>query len=538
MEHKSSAKSQSPVVATSVVRKLIPTKNILHLPQTNPRQELREDRVQEFLKMYEDKGHSVAPIEVLAIQTGDPKNVKYVVLEGLHRSEAQHRLKLTEFDANVHCDPCITLADLDEEKVIIDIFDLSCPYNSDTRLPLTTEEKRAAAEKLLFKGNRSEEAIAKSLKIGLRYLEELLAPAKQRVKEEQKGQVFTLLDQGHSQVKVSEMTEIPRKTINDWDKERKAALKGGGGNPDDREIATPPSTEAKGTAKKGGGNGGNGKVTGPGKDPGGKSIITDKDTGPLAGVNTKIEPLPADADPAVVAEKIEESLSSIRKIHEVIRAMHWGDEVDARFLDMILPLLSEKSPAMQTVLHIDQGFKSLYQTLKSEYDQLREKHIETNIASVAKDKEIADLKAKLASREEFCKLDCEFVRANHQRVLERSSGILLSTLQTLSAAITEGHILDRGAKSMNFPDGKPIEFPHGSEAGLTQLALNLLYLELSHFENAMIHGLHKYPKAVEQLEALLDITRKLHLDKKKDVNERLREIKTSYPELSNASERR
>lgn len=77
--------------------KNIPLKNIILDQRTNSRTETSETRIEFFYDLYKnDSNHGIDPIEVLLIQTGDPKTIQYLVIEGVHRFTALTRLSAKE----------------------------------------------------------------------------------------------------------------------------------------------------------------------------------------------------------------------------------------------------------------------------------------------------------------------------------------------------------------------------------------------------------------------------------------------------------
>ena len=205
----------------SVFTKRIPLKNIQSFEGTNPRQEIIEDRVLFFFELFKNEADRVvAPIEVLLIQTGDPKSSIYLILEGLHRYEALKRLKTSEVLANVHTRPAYALSDLEDRKVRGEILEMSCPYNAKSPMPLTLKERMAAAKELSELGY-TDEKISEALGVGersiRRWLEEMKKEKKQKLKEEivdrlRKGEAVNKLAREYN----GDITEM---TIMNWKKE-------------------------------------------------------------------------------------------------------------------------------------------------------------------------------------------------------------------------------------------------------------------------------------------------------------------------------
>ena len=142
---------KSPEVKESkAIIKNIPLKNIILDQRTNSRTENSETRIEFFYDLYKnDPNHGIDPIEVLLIQTGDPKTVQYLVIEGVHRFTALSRLSAKEARASVHTEPFMTIDDLENRKLRAKILYLSCKYNSRSNLPLSLQCRLRDAKELL-----------------------------------------------------------------------------------------------------------------------------------------------------------------------------------------------------------------------------------------------------------------------------------------------------------------------------------------------------------------------------------------------------
>ncbi len=123
---------------SKAIIKNIPLKNIILDQRVNSRTETSETRIEFFYDLYKnDLNHDIDPIEVLLIQTGDPKTIKYLIIEGVHRFTALTRLSAKEARASIHTEPFMTIDDLENRKLRAKILYLSCKYNSRSNLPLS-----------------------------------------------------------------------------------------------------------------------------------------------------------------------------------------------------------------------------------------------------------------------------------------------------------------------------------------------------------------------------------------------------------------
>ena len=103
---------------SKAIIKNIPLKNIILDQRTNSRTETSETRIEFFYDLYKnDPDHGIDPIEVLLIQTGDPKTVQYLIIEGVHRFTALSRLSAKEARASIHTEPFMTIDDLENRKL-------------------------------------------------------------------------------------------------------------------------------------------------------------------------------------------------------------------------------------------------------------------------------------------------------------------------------------------------------------------------------------------------------------------------------------
>ncbi len=213
----------------AVFTQRIPFRNVQSLEGTNPRQEIVEDRVLFFLELFKyESGRTVAPIEVLLIQSGDPRSSIYLILEGLHRYEALKRLKAPDVLANVHTAPSYTVSDLEDRKVRGEILELSCPYNSNSAMPLTTKDRMAAAEELNELGY-ADERIAEALCAGVRTIRRWLEEMKKENKQKIKDEVVDRLKKGEplNSLVLEYQGKAAERTIQYWKKEAGIVENGG-----------------------------------------------------------------------------------------------------------------------------------------------------------------------------------------------------------------------------------------------------------------------------------------------------------------------
>ena len=220
----------------SVITRKVSVKSIEFRKETNPRLEVIEDRVVFFQDLFANPDHKVPPLEVLFIQTGDPKTAVYLGLDGRHRLEALKCLGAAEAACNVHSDPSYTIQDLDDGKVIGQILEMSCPYNvgDDIPLPLSVKERTAAA--LRFKELKyTHERIGEALGVDIRTVDRWLSAGNKEKRQRLKEHILDELRKGAS---VNELARrhgnkrrddyVPEITIRRWKKEAEYGTKRGG----------------------------------------------------------------------------------------------------------------------------------------------------------------------------------------------------------------------------------------------------------------------------------------------------------------------
>lgn len=480
----------------SVFTKRIPLKNIQFFEGTNPRQEIIEDRVLFFFELFKNEADRVvAPIEVLLIQTGDPRSSIYLILEGLHRYEALKRLKTSEVLANVHTRPAYALSDLEDRKVRGEILEMSCPYNAKSPMPLTLEERMAAAKELSELGY-TDEKISEALGVGersiRRWLEEMKKEKKQKLKEE----IIDRLRKGESVNELARQykSQLSELTIMNWKKEADETSAGGVKKWPHGQNYTPSEKDVTLRLPK---------PLFPGRD-----LLPELDP-------RKKSSAPGMQTDELTEAKQEEITTKLTKICDVLRSLEWFDDADDLVIVHLLPILDSKSERMKKVISTG-GYAFLYEEIKGLYDEEHSLHKVSNEESVKKDETIKQLEQDLARRQEECKHECEYSKDWLKAEYDRSVEYLLENFCVLKDALSEGHILDIKKK--------PLYIPKEARQAINQLALNAAYVAISHFEWAKLHkiGTANMPK---QFSRFLEVIESLEFDNRKDILERINEVK-------------
>jgi transposase len=201
--------------------KNIPLKNVIVDQRTNSRTETCESRIDFFYDLYKnDRDHGIDPIEVLLIQTGDPKTIKYLVIEGVHRFTALSRMGAKEVSASIHTKPFITFDDLENRKTRAKILYLSCKYNSRSNLPLSLK-CRLRDLKELYENNYTPEEISEALSVSstttYRWIDEIKGREKveqeRQIKQAQRERAEKLLKEGKSTRQAARESGLHRWTI-------------------------------------------------------------------------------------------------------------------------------------------------------------------------------------------------------------------------------------------------------------------------------------------------------------------------------------
>jgi uncharacterized protein YdcH (DUF465 family) len=483
----------------TIFTKRIPLKNVRSLDGTNPRQEIVEDRVLFFLDLFRNEaGRTVAPIEVLLIQAGDPRSSIYLILEGLHRYEALKRLKASDVLANVHTEPAYTVSDLEDRKVRGEILELSCPYNANSPMPLTTKERMAAAKELNDLGY-ADERIAEALCAGARSIRRWLEEMKKEKKQKLKDEIVDRLKKGEPVNKLAREFQgsITEMTIMNWKKEAGVPAAGGVKKWPGGQNFTPPEKDIVLTANK-----------------------------PLFPVRDLLPDLTLDKNSPdnetkkdqLTEERQEEIISKLTKICDALRSLEWFDDADDLAIVHFLPILERKSERLKKVISTG-GYALLYEEIKGLYDEEHGLHKKSNEESVRKDETIKKLEQELIRRQEECKRDCEYSRDWLKEELDRSMEYLLDNLEVLRDALMEGHVLDIKKK--------PIDLPKEANPAINQLALNAAYVGISHFEWAKLHGISTL-NMTKHFPRFLKVIESLDFSSRKDIVQRIDEVRVFY----------
>ena len=218
----------------------------------------------------------------------------------------------------------------------------------------------------------------------------------------------------------------------------------------------------------------------------------------------------------------ERVLDMFAKIYDFIRTCPWFPEIDKYALSDILSILASKSENLRKAIK-DGGFKKLYERARTLNDERLKEINEAGKTIRSKEDTIKQLNDELDMRKKYCKSDCEFSREKHREEIERSIGYLLETLNTLKTGVTEGYLTDINKKTINVPKEAHPSFH--------QLILNTSYVTISHFEAAVLHDLHNSGNIAAFLERFIDIAEVLKLTNRKDISERVQDLKNSFGEL-------
>ena len=482
-----------------VIARKIPLKSIRVIEETNPRQDLVQNRVSFFREIFQERDNSVPPLEVLLVQGGDPKSSIYVILDGRHRYEALAGIKACETLCNVHTEPMYTLSDIEDKKVIGAILEMSCIYNVNSPLPLTREEQIAAA--MRFKDLKyTHERISKALSVPLRTIYRWLEDTNREHKEQLKTMILEELGNG---LKVNELVrkykgKVSEFTIMRWKKEGDKGLEKRGVRKLPFGSFLPPST--------------NGETPTP-PEP----LIIGKD--PIPGLRVG-DGIPSVEDGSHLDdEQRDEIISKMIKIYDVVRTTEWFEEADDYVITNLLPLLAEKSERLKAVLSIG-GYDLLYEETESKYEEEKKKHAETTATSLERQVLIEDLQRELKERRQNCKYDCLHSKEWVRKELRQSLACHLRTLGLLKDALNEGQITNAAKKTIHVPEE--------ARQLVTQLAMNATYLAISHFEWAKLHNVHS-SDATALFCDFLGLLDSFDFSKNKDIVERIRELDKAFP---------
>lgn len=479
------------------VAKNIPLKNIIFIEGTNPRLEINESRVEFFIECFQNgKEHNVPFIKVLTIQTGDYRNIQYLILDGLHRYEAKKRLQEKEIQADIYVEPCFTLLDLDNKRARAEILKMACPYNADSSLPLTLTERKAAAY-ALDGMNYGIKEIAELVSVCTRTIERWQAERKRSEKMALKQEACKLLKAGKSLQDTSRIIDVPKSTLQGWKNELFLQKEPCG------------STHGNGSELESG--------------IGSESVR--KPTDVVFRTSGAGELLPATKDEETVSLRPEDKssvpeeggevvLDKLTKFCDDLRTTAWSEEADDFVVLYLLPLFEAKSEKLKKVISL-KGYDELYEDAKSIYEEVCAQRDELK-AELSKKQELIDkLQKELSGRENYCRFECAYSKEWITMQLENAIEFLLNNVKELDDAITEGSLTDFHKRSIHVPkDALP---------AFNQLLLNAVYVTIGQFEWAIRNEVRSQ-KIVNFFSNLINMIMKLGLHKRNDMTERINNL--------------
>lgn len=434
--------------------RIIPVDSIIAVDGAYPRSEITEERVAVFKEIYQDDEHDLPPIEVFLVQTGDPKNPNYALLDGMHRLLALKQLKVKKTGAIVYSDVCITAGDLESGTVKSMILYKAAKKDWRSPLAYRYDERKNIVRRLYEYGTD-----IKDLHIfaTTSTLYEWLSDKKekeQKVKEEAKKEALRLRAQGVLQKRVADLINdkygirISRRTISDWEKEAEKAAG------DDVAAAKIPKSEKS-----------------PRSGPSFKSLdLNDKIEAGGNGAEGQGEAVGGkQASSASEEAKEKESLAILDDIYEKLRLLHITPKVEHDLEFYLLPLLCEISNAVNSLLK-DGGYAAKYEAVKSELINAQKDLAEKTGTISEKNTLISELQEELAKRKEQCASHCSFTKEGVAREFEKYVGSLLDDVERHAEALPE---LSRDAKGRR---------------ALERLALNSAYKFLSSIDWGLQHN--------------------------------------------------
>jgi transcriptional regulator with XRE-family HTH domain len=509
---------QSRASAKGPITKKIPLKSICVKAETNPRQKVSEDRVLFFRELYESPDHKIPPLEVLLIQSGDPKTCIYLVLDGLHRLEALKTNKAGEALCNVHNEKCYTLADLEEKNVLDAIFEMSCRYNIDGSTPLTRDERRDAAKRLSANGKYALERIAKNLGVHRNTVQRWLHDDREKSKADLKEEILEQLRCGESVNKLGRMYKdhVTEMTIGRWKREAGIGSEGGVTNAPNGAFVTLPG---EGSTR-----------------PNGDDAETPK---PLFSRKKRLRGLkrPRKAAPEGGTEEswggeeagkkaYAETMDSLVQITEALAPLEWFDDADDYILTEHLNALKRKSPRLAKALATG-GLEDLYEEALSKYEEEKKFHEAARETSLERAAEIDKLKAELTSRKDHCKANCQHSKEEARKQMHRALSFLSDTVASLISALDKGSLVVKGAK-------KTIAVPREATEIIRQIALNQAYAAVGQFEMAVRNELYS-PEAASTFYHFVELLESLGFHKNKDLMGRVKLVDQTFFKRETAS---
>ncbi|MGD0282404.1 MAG: hypothetical protein ABSB95_08600 [Dissulfurispiraceae bacterium] len=383
--------------------KEVPVESVVIIEGTSPRTEIDILRVAFFRDIYsqkkEDLVFDIPPVDVSLVQTGEPGKEVFALEDGMHRLLAQKEIKLKKIKARIRTDVSISEAELSSFEVKKHLLMKACESNARHGMPLSHEERKDAVRKMTMYGCTNAEIIATGIASKATVYRWLLSEVKEKKeiavyeRVNKKEQVKTLLMQGVSIKRISGETGVPRTTVRRMIREvAKKELKAGEKAQADGAVSI---TENNGQPYKW------------------MSIDEQAKQAQYAVI-----PAPhflQSSDRIVITESTKKKID---EIYDAIRLLDVNDATDYEIKTTVLPLLSQKFPAVAELIR-DGGYaielEALHYELRAAKDELQVQRKEL----LKRNDLLQQREEQLKKRTEVCNYQCEFTTERLRQEFEK-----------------------------------------------------------------------------------------------------------------------
>jgi len=406
------------------------------------RERLDQQQIKDLADLYREDV-KVDPIEVLLIQTGDPSQNQYALLDGHHRFEAIKSLKLIRRDAVVEAriDTSITVTEdtLDTATVKNYIQLKQASFNCKQGIKPKTSDRKNTAIALTLRGVSLDDIAATAL-ASRSQIHRWTADIARKKKREKIEIARASVTVGSTAVQAAETANLSRSTVERIKSQEKEARALKGDGVIDHETALQSVSKVPhGTFDT--------------LSSGMPTIRLQQSASPKKQTLTQL-PLQFMAVDSEQSKKF--SISEYRRqvvtltsqeqldiIYETIKALSVDAEVEEQMSGTIISLITSRFKSIKKTIK-GGGYALVAQNLTKELEESRKAAAAFSAQAREQKQKVENLDEQLKKRTSFCSYSCQYTKDRLQREAKKTAHGLLSQI----LKYTESGLENRKAKTV------------------------------------------------------------------------------------------